>query len=69
MSLLTSGWLSQPVGAKFRVRRSTVVLLVAFFSLTALYLQIRTIEVDTPEPVVIVTTTTVTPTTVVTLRP
>ena len=41
MSLITSGWLAKPAG-KLRLRRSTVVLLVLFLGLGALYLQIRT---------------------------
>ncbi len=70
MSLITSGWLAHPVGTRIRVRRSTVVLLVAFFCLGALYLQIRTPEeVDRPDSVVVVTPSTVTETTIATISP
>jgi hypothetical protein len=70
MSLITSGWLTHPVGSRLRVRRSTIVLLVAFFGLGALYLQIGTPdEVDRPDSVVIVTPSTVTNTTIATISP
>ncbi len=69
MSLITSGWLSKPAGTRIRLRRSTIVLLVAFFGLGALYLQIRTAE-EVDRPVVIVTpTTVVTNTTIATISP
>jgi hypothetical protein len=71
MSLLTSGWLAKPAGSKVRLRRSTIILLVMFFALGALYLQIRTTDgTDQPGPVVIVTpTTVVTETTIATISP
>ncbi len=70
MSLITSGWLAKPAGKRVRLRRSTVILLLAFFGLSALYLNIRTDEeVDRPDSVVIVTPTTAPPTTIVTISP
>ncbi len=57
MSLITSGWLAKPAGKRLRLRRSTIVLLIAFFGLGALYVEIRT-EEDDPRPVVVVTPTT-----------
>ena len=70
MSLITSGWLARPAGSKVRLRRSTIALLVAFFGLGALYMEIRTSdEGDRTGPVVIVTPTTVTPTTIATISP
>ncbi len=70
MSLITSGWLAHPVGARIRLRRSTLVLLVAFFGLGALYLQIGTPdEENRVDSVVVVTPSTVTETTIATISP
>jgi len=69
MSMITSGWLSKPAGSRIRLRRSTIVLLLAFFGLGALYLEIRTDEGDQGNRVVIVTPTLVTDTTIATISP
>ena len=60
MSIITSGWLSQPIGGRVRLRRSTAILLVAFIGLGLLYLRVRTPAAgQEPSRIVVVTTTTV----------
>ena len=63
MSLITSGWLGRPASSKVRVRRSTVILILAFLGLGALYLQIRTDDIDQRVPIVVLSTTTTVPNT------
>ena len=47
MTLLTSGWYGRPVSSHVRLRRSTVLLLLCFVLLGALYLRTRP---DDPSP-------------------
>ena len=63
MSLITSGWLGRPAGSKVGLRRSTLILILAFFGLGALYLQIRTDDIDQRVPIVVFATTTTLPNT------
>jgi hypothetical protein len=50
MSKPTPGWLGRPVSRRVKVRRSTVLILLAFLVLGAVYFQIRTPPADRDAP-------------------
>jgi hypothetical protein len=50
MSLPAQGWLGRPVSRRIKVRRSTVLILLAFLVLGATYFQIRTPPADRDPP-------------------
>lgn len=56
MSVVTSGWLGQPISHRVGMRRSTAILLVVFVGLGLLYLEVRT---PLPSVAVVPNTTTV----------